>query len=408
MKKKIMAIISLMLCLACVASCIGCSSSGNDETTPSTVGTEATEKPTDSTEKKTEKPTEAPTEAPETAPILGVSSTDEKLSEFVYDLSQQSANIRYIGRTKATQKGTICDHSASGIEFEGYMTGDVKLKVETRDDVYYTVYIDGKRVNQRFYANGSKVLTIATFEGNYFHKIRILKQSEIGWSQSYLKTLQITGYLSDAPEERDYYIEIYGDSLSSAFGNLGPANASSPTDRPVYQDATQSYGFLLAEAIDADCSIFAMSGVGLATGYYDNPFLHYFSQYSHKSLGEPVSFEGARVPDLAIIHLGANDSTVGCTQAEFMEKAEELIDYIRGGYNTEVPIIWAYDPSEQVPLHWLQELSALYGDEAGGFYLVELEWRSIEYGAGGHPGIKAHEAHADILLNLIVKHNIIK
>lgn len=415
MKRRIIMILSFLLCITCIASCFGCNGNTPDETNSGNKETlnGATEKPTEkqteaSTEKPTDKQTEKPTDKAELELIPGVSSTDEALSKKTYDLTKQIANIRYIGRTKATDAGTICDHSASGIEFEGYMTGDVKLSVKTNDDVYYTVYVDGNRVDKRFYANGDATIKIATFSGNYFHKIRILKQSEIGWSQSYLKSLEMTGYLTDAPEERAYYIELYGDSLTSAFGNIGKENSPDPTDRPVYQDATQSYGFLAAEAIDADCSILAMSGVGLAKGYYDNPFLDYFSKYSHKRGAEEFSFEGARVPDLVIIHLGANDFANDCTKDSFIEKAYELIDYIRNGYKTEVPIIWAYDPGEQVPMGWLNEISDCSGGETSGFYLLELEWRSIQYGAGSHPGVKAHEAHAELVLDLIIEKGIIK
>lgn len=411
MKKRILIILSLLLCFTCVFSCIGCESVDNGETD----AIETEKNADDATDKKTEKPTDKVTEKPtdkateEVKPTLvpGVSEAPEPLSKKSYDLKKHSDNIRYIGRTKATDNGTICDHSASGIEFQGYMTGEVKLTVNTYDDVYYTVYVDGARVDKRFYASGKKTLTIANFEGNYFHSIRILKQSEIGWSQSLLLTLEMNGYLLDAPKDREFYIELYGDSLTSAFGNLGPSSAPAPTDRPVYQDATKSYGFLLAEAINADCSILAMSGVGLATGYYDNPFLSYFSKYSHKRGNEEFSFEGARVPDLAIIHLGANDSTQGATKDDFIEKAQELIAYIRNGYKTDVPIIWAYDPSEQVPMSWLNEISDLNGGESAGFYLIELEWRSIEYGAGGHPGLKAHEAHYELLIDLILEKKII-
>jgi hypothetical protein len=58
-------------------------------------------------------------------------------------------------------------------------------------------------------------------------------------------------------------------------------------------------------------------------------------------------------------------------------------------------------------MSWLNEISDLNGGESAGFYLIELEWRSIEYGAGGHPGLKAHEAHYELLIDLILEKKII-
>ena len=352
-------------------------------------------------------------------PVPGETPATEELVATKYDLSVESNYFRYIGRSKRTDDGIICDHSASGIEFQGYMTGDVTFIVASiKDDTYYTVYVDGVRLEERFCAyNGAyNVLKIASFEGNYFHKIKILKQTEIGWSGSTFESLEITGYLVDAPEDRQLYFEFYGDSLTSAFGNIGTPSSSTPHDDPIYQDATQSYGFLFSEIADADCSILAMSGVGLSVGYYDNPYLDYFSKYSHIRGNEEFDFEGARVPDVVVIHLGANDETkgdspnnirgygedTGTFKTNFKNKAKELINYIREGYNSNVMIIWAYDPWEGVP-NYIEEVLEELGGMANGLYSIELEWHGIYgyTGAGTHPSVTAHEAHSKLLAEFI-------
>ena len=167
------------------------------------------------------------------------------------------------------------------------------MGVNSNGESYFTVYIDGKRVDERIGAKGVKNVKIASFEGNYFHVIRIVRQNEIAWSQSLLKNLTITGYLFEAPEERKLYFEFFGDSLTSAFGNIGKPSDPAPHDVPKYQDATQSYAYLVAEALNADCSILAMSGVGIATGHYEKHFLHYFSKFSHKRDNTEFSFAQA-------------------------------------------------------------------------------------------------------------------
>ena len=74
-----------------------------------------------------------------------------------------------------------------------------------------------------------------------------------------------------------------------------------------------------------------------------------------------------------------------------------------------MPIIWAYDPDEGVPVY-IQEILDYFGGEEKGLYILELEWHSKDelWGASGHPGIKAHELHADLLVELIKKKKILK
>ena len=382
-----------------------------------------TEKPTEApteapTEVPTEKPTEAPTETEPPAPVPGETPATETLTAKTYNLATENSQLRYIGRTKPNEEGIICDHSASGIEFQGYFTGDVVLTVASlKADTYFTVYIDGERVEERFCATyGYDVeLKMATFEDSLFHKIKILKQTEIGWSGSTLMQLDVTGYLVEAPEDRSLYFEFYGDSLTSGFGNIG-LSSNDDAGYPEYQDATQTYGFLFSETADADCSILAMSGVGLSVGYYDNPFLDYFSKYSHLRGDEEFSFEGVRVPDIVVIHLGANDETKGDNpnnirgygentgefKNNFKEKAKELVNYIREGYNSNVIIVWAYDPWEGVP-NYVEEALGELGGEANGLFTVELKWNGIAgyTGGGNHPNVTAHETHAKILADFL-------
>ncbi len=413
MKKKILAIICFLLTASFLLLSVGCTETENNET-EATEATDTDKKETDTekpTEKRTQKKTELKTETGRKTDMImtpGQTKTDETLSTKVYDFSRVNNCFRLIGRTQNTMSGLIFDHAASAIEFQGFMTGDVILNVTSNKESYFTVYVDGKRVEERFGAEGSKALTVASFEGSYFHTVRIVRQNEIAWSQCLLRNLKITGYLFEAPEERELYLEFYGDSLTSAFGNIGDPSAPAPTDVPKYQDATQSYAYLTTEALNADCSILAMSGVGIATGHYEKHFLHYFSQFDHKRGNSPFNFEGARVPDIAVVRLGSNDFSVGCTREQYVSRAKELIDYIRNGYGKDVPIIWMHGSRGNDFGNWLKEISDYYGGEAGGFYSLELGWRDHGVGAGGHPNVASHEANAESLLAFIKEKNIIK
>ena len=446
MKRNICKIIAIILCLATVLSLFGCVSTEVEKKDKSTKKdtedeeildedaedkseTESeteSEEITSDTESETETETETGTESntvteteseskketeTETAPVVkedpipGKTKTTEDLKAKSYNLAVKSSTFRYIGRVKPTAGGLIFDHSASTLEFQGFMTGEVNLTISsTNGESYYTVYIDGKRSDTRFKVSGAnQVITIAKFTGKYYHRISIVKQTEVDWSTSTIHRLQITGYLDKAPAKKDLYIEFYGDSLTAGYGNIGKPGDSNAGSAP-YEDATKTYGYLLSQKLDADCSILARSGVGLAPCWSER-FYDRFSKYSFSRGSEKFSFTGARVPDLVVIHLGANDYVYGSSKENFIKYGKELVDYIRKGYGKNMPIIWAHDPGEGRP-EWIKEILNYYGGEAKGFYSVALPWS--EAGAGGHPSANEHQKHANIIYNLINEKKILK
>ena len=359
------------------------------------------------TDPVTEAPTqtETETEAETEPPIPGKTTTSELLKDKIYRLNQKSTYFRYVGRVKRITDGLVFDHSASTLEFQGFMSGKVNLTVSSpKGESYFTVYIDGKRSETRFKVSGTnQVITIANLAGKRFHKISIVKQTEVDWSISTLHKLEIKGYLFDAPENKDLYIEFCGDSLTAGYGNIGkPGNE--PSGSAPYEDATKTYAYLLAQKLDADCSILARSGVGLAP-CWSECFQDRFKQYSFNRSNEAFKFTGARVPDLVVIHLGANDYVYGSSKENFKQRGRDLINYIRNGYKKNMPIIWAYDPGEGRP-EWIKEILNEFGGEAKGFYTVALPWS--EAGAGGHPSANEHQKHANIVYDLITKKKILK
>ena len=421
MKKRILSIISFILvfvtALSCLASCsAGFDGSGTDESTGLATDQFFTELKTEApTEKATKNTTKKTTAKKETDPIPGKSKAPTALKAKTYNLGNATdrRNFKFVGRIQYSDTGVLFDHCANVIEFQGYMTGDLKLNANSSGDnkndyTYLTVFIDGERVDKRFCIEGNdKTITLATFTGNYFHTVRIVKQTELSNSDARLKNISMTGYLTEAPEERKYYIEFYGDSLTAGYSNI--ATKDYPTSEEgdgVYQDATQTYGFLASEALNADCSILAMSGVGLDQGWTSNNFMYYFGKYSYRRGSEAYNFKGARVPDLVVIHLGANDVTCGSSRSKFVENGTALIKYIQEGYGKNMPIIWAYDPGEQVPDSWREEVLNKFSSTTK-VYSLKLEWRS-KGKINGHPNVAGHEKNAGELVDLIKKNNLLK
>lgn len=63
------------------------------------------------------------------------------------------------------------------------MVGDVTLYISCDSETYFTVFIDGERVEERLHASKDiDQLVIASFEEAGEHNIRFLKQTEPQWS----------------------------------------------------------------------------------------------------------------------------------------------------------------------------------------------------------------------------------
>ena len=350
--------------------------------------------------------------------VPGVTSTTAELKKMTYKISKTNADkIRLLGRAQLLKSNMLCDHSAAGFEVQGFMTGDVVLTATSTGDTYYTVYIDGVRVEQRFYVGNRKLsMVIATFEGNNFHTIKVLKQSESAWSTSYVDSLAFKGVLLEKPQARKLTIEVLGDSLTTGYGNLGVKSEGNAEggNTPHKQDATQSYGFLAAEKLNADCNIMAWSGVGLDIGWTHAPFDTYYERQNFHRESKVTYNYDLNAPDVLIVHLGANDFTYerdkdSAATSKFVEKGIKLVEDIRKGYGKDMPVIWAYDPDEGVP-EYIKQISDHFGGEANGFYIIELEWQSTDeyWGASGHPSVAAHEKHAQMIVDLIEEKQILK
>lgn len=394
MKKRLLVILSAALIFAMLLSLSAC----------------VTEEPPVATEEPTEAPTVAPLEKPTTKATK--KKTELNLSLYTtYELAQDYDHFKLWGRTTVLESGLACDFTASGIEFEGNIGGDVILKLSCDRDTYFTVYIDGVRQEERLKANPNvSQLTVASFDEDSrdFHNIRILKQTEPQWSLSVLKSISVKGELDEPPANRELYIEVIGDSITCGYGNLNIDGKSS--SGALYQDGTQSYGFMTAEALGADCSIVGCSGIGIDVGWTEWSESDFYPQtsYYRDKTGNPYDFSSARVPDLVIINLGTNDNSFrgkGTEENNFKQGVRDLINYVRDSYGEDIPIVWAHNMMGGCCFEWTSVVLEEMGGESAGIYSIKLVANNA--GGGGHPTLEAQKKAAEDLTAFINEKEIL-
>ena len=431
MKKRILIIISALLVLFMILSAVGCGADDQGANNESTTigggetdgdgGTTGNNDNTDDSGNTDSGNTDSGNtddggdtgDGGDTTPDNGddvddtAPAPDSWFKNTTYNLATDEEHFKLYGRMQKVSSGVTCDLTASGIEFSGTFTGSVNLTLNASADTYFTVYIDGVRSETRFYAKpGLSTLKIADFAETGQHTIRVLKQSELQRSYTELRSVRINGKLDDAPAAKKVYIEVIGDSITCGYGNLctkGTADAGTA----LYEDGTQAFPFMTAEALGADYSIMGCSGVGIDKGwtaFSESDFYPQWSYYRDKT-GNPYDFSSARVPNLVIINLGTNDVAKGSTEETFKEKAKALIEYIRTAYGKDVNIIWTHDMMGESRATWVKDLFAGMGGESAGLYSVTLN--TDKTGGGSHPSIDGHKTATEILTAFINEKNLL-
>lgn len=391
-RKMLISVIAMVLCFGLLAC--------NRQETPNEMNNETNN---EQSESKVDQEQESNSDKEPSSESEGENS-QYNIKDQSISLVNATSLVKTCGRCSVVENGIACDFTASGIEWNLYAVGEVRLEVTVTADTYFTVWVDGVRSANRFYAqSGKQLLTVADFETEGSHSIRILKQTEAKNSLCIFHSLYFSGELTEAPKNRDLYIEFLGDSISCGYGNLC-SNGTSDPGNALNQDGTQAYAFLTAEKLGADCSVISASGVGVAKGYREFTMDTFFAKQSYYR-SSSSAFTATRVPDLVVINLGTNDDSTKADASAFRQKAEELVTLVRQTYGTDVPIVWVYGMMKDGMKDEVKSVWQTLGGESSGLYLCELSKNTA--GGGGHPNLSAHATAAEQLSAFITAKEIL-
>ena len=379
--------------------------------------------------------------------------------------------LKVLGRGYQNEYGVSCDFSAAGFEFTVYNAVETEVKarfVTSRParksgvygdgDTYFTVFVDGVRQTGRVYvansnygssnkdANVEVVLTAALAPGA--HHIRIVRQGQIRYSLCALKGITVTGELGAKPANREKFIEVIGDSITAGcflvLTEADKVDGEWPSDKSTSKwcDTTQTYAFLTAENLNADCAIFAWSGKGLTvkenvrvqrslnndndatdTGETDQDEemliqdLYLYRTYIRKLLIRPDNTQNPyfhfaetrniRKPDAIIVNLGTNDvygfrDGVLTTAEDMAAEVNKFITTLRTYNGADVPIVWVYGcmGTTNTERNYIEEVNAglklaLEGKESQNIFLVKLT--TDRSGVSAHPTIAGNKTMAEEL-----------
>ena len=332
------------------------------------------------------------------------------------NFSQINNNYKTQGRTVYKDGMPSLFYTASAFEFSANFSGDaiVNFQVDSLKDAfgeehYLTVYVDGERNPERLVINkaGSVNVKVAEDLPAGDHTISIYRANENYQGKMYVRGVILpegTTALA-APSNKDKYIEVIGDSITSGWG-IHPYSGSE-TATSLREDGTKTYAFLTKEALDTDISVLSQSGIGVvchANGNTNDTMDMFYPvvNYSH---GYKEDYSFARQPDIVIINLGTNDNyaiTHGThTIKQIKEKFKNFLYLIREK-NPAANIVWVYGMMLKADAEMntiIREVIEEVGGEDCKFYSIGMTGNQSAH--AGHPDAAAHEAASEALVNFI-------
>ena len=328
------------------------------------------------------------------------------VAENVTNSNQQARVFRQIGRTFVAEgsKTLRCDFTCTGISFNAICKGEVKVKFWTSADCYFTVYINGERVEERLFVSADEsgsFLTVANFESYGEREIRLVKQSQYAFAYSGITEVEVTGSFGKRPKQKDRFIEFYGDSILNG-SNIYKGGTSVKST-----DGTLAFGYQAALTLNADCNILGRGGMGLYPKDSSTEGMNEIWNLTSSSKAPGViEYDFARTPDVVVVELGCNDVLSNrYTDDRYVESICLMIENIRGMYGNDMKIVWCYGFNAQMDEKWEMVKSTLDSLNADGTILYcQLPAAGLSKDQGGdglHPDVEIATDMANALVQFI-------
>lgn len=245
-------------------------------------------------------------------------------------------------RMEATDSLITCDWSASGIEFTATCKGDVVFEVNATtkkgggvEGCYFRAYVDGEAylngTTPYYEAKGKTYITLKNLtEGT--HTVRLVKATGYTLANVDLISVTVDGTVGEtASAAKDTFIEFIGDDISCGYALIGEKNGAYTA-----QDATLAYPYLIADTLNADYSVVAISGQGILKG---NPGVAGGYKYASPNRDQAAEYAFTRKPNVVVINADANDASDGFSETNYIEALESFVEYVREKNGADTHII---------------------------------------------------------------------
>lgn len=356
------------------------------------------------------------------------SSSDESTVKTVV---MNSSNVKTVGRTYLkddtlwlAMSGTGVDFKYTGKELKLTIEGDEASQLADNTDNYarIAIYVNGERVVDDMVNEQEKTYDVVKSDSETTSDIQVVKLSETAMSTVGIKPVEIAKDDKIEPAaEKAHKIEFIGDSITCGYG-VDDENKDHHFSTST-EDVTKAYAYKTAQLLDADYSIFSISGWGIFSGYTNNGNAKKDQQlpkYYDKVGFSYNSFDGDKPqsidwdfsqyqPEAVVINLGTNDDSY-CKSDE--DKQEEFItayvDFLKKvrEKNPSAKIFCTVGTMGNQIFASVEEVCYRYTKETGDTNITSYMFEPQNGNEDGlaadwHPTEKTHEKSAQSLAEVI-------
>jgi lysophospholipase L1-like esterase len=342
----------------------------------------------------------------------------------------EDANIRYVGRIDFSDV-TQPKFSAPGVYIQArfYGTGAaVMLKDEFKWGTfrnYYDAVVDGTTVVKVAPESSITRYEVAAGLPAGEHTLTLVKRTEASIGACTFLGFEFAGTILPPPEKPSRRIECIGDSITCGAGDEAFNNSKECSEdgwgQP-YNNARLAYGPVLAQLLNADYHLSAVSGIGLIRNYsfqYDaRPMPEVYDSLFFELTESPKWDPKRYVPDVIVVALGTNDFSPGDSDRPIMEvdtwvaAGIQFLDKLRGFY-PDAHIFCASSP--MLGDHWPTQAYRSATDQRTAITQVVEHFNQngddkvhkiivtqiVGMGCGTHPDVKQHTAMAESMSSMI-------
>ncbi len=298
--------------------------------------------------------------------------------------------------------GPVVVWQASRIRLD--FTGDaLGLRFDdVKGQVFFNVEIDGHTTLLALREGAAPTDTDLSGLGRGRHHLVLFKRSEATAGTARFRGVDLaTGGAAFAPAKPPYRLamEFFGDSITvGACDEDGPADQW--VDRSTHDNAV-SYGAITAAAFDADYRNIAVSGMGVAVGWFPTTAGEIWDRIYPRASSPRAKLTWK--PDVIFVNLGENDDSFTTAKKltfpaqAFTDRYVALVRAFRQAYpRAEIVLLrggmFGGAQSEQLRVPWQAAVAKLESGDAHVAHFVFTHWSS------NHPRVADHRAMADELI----------
>ena len=298
--------------------------------------------------------------------------------------------------------------SSVSLSFSGQ--GLIAILDDQKGENYFTVVVDGEQSAVLKLEAGKHEYVLAENLENGKHTVGIHKRNDWSYGQTAFYGFKLDGTETAPIEEKDLFIEFYGNSITTGYGNEDYTQ-----DRPSgeFTNNYNAYGAVTARNLNAEYSCISHSGIGIMVSWH--ALIMPEEYYRHKPSDASSHWDfSKKQPDVVVVNLFQNDSwivnnpgndqfkrrfgTQKPSETETIDAYVSFLNSILGHYpDAEIICMLGNMDITKSGSKWpdyVSKAAEIFNDKVHTLFVPFAN-------SGGHPHVEDHLVSANMLTELI-------